>query len=93
VPVRGEAWSMLPIRQITTYPALDGDTPQGRQIAWPDRDRTDTYLFRTGQGTRGIIRLMAFEGSQTQLLIRYKRAPAEADAVTDAPLWQPPAYE
>ena len=81
-PVEGNLWEQGTAEGIRSHPALRSIQPALRSASSPARDQADTYLFRTGDGTIGILRLLGFNQASRQLKIQYKLAHPAAKADT-----------
>ena len=73
-PVDGRLWEQATPEDIISHPALRSLRAQPQYAISPVDDQTDTYLFRTQQGTIGILRVVEFEPGSRQLKIQYKLA-------------------
>ena len=73
-PVAGKLWEQGTPEDIISHPALRSIQPLlGRRFP-PARDPTQTYLFRTREGTIGVLQVLEFNPASRQLKIQYKLA-------------------
>jgi len=81
-PVESRLWEQATPDEIISHPGLPSIPRRVRGMISAARSQTDTYLFRTEQGTFGILRLLEINDSSQQVRIRYKlaRPAAKADA-------------
>ncbi len=81
-PVDARLWDQALPDDIVSHPALRSAPHRPRASFSPARDQTDTYLFRTEQGTIGILRVLERNHSSQEMRIQYKLVPpaAKADA-------------
>jgi len=81
-PVAGKLWEQGTPENIILHPALRSIQPLlGRRFP-PARDSTQAYLFRTREGTIGILRVLEFNPASRELKIQYKLAHPAAKADT-----------
>jgi hypothetical protein len=81
-PVDGRLWEQATPEEIISHPALRSSRPLPQFFISPADDQTHTYLFRTQQGSFGILRVLEFNPVSRQLRIQYKLARLEAKAET-----------
>jgi hypothetical protein len=81
-PVDGRLWEQATPEDIISHPALRSSRPLPQFFISPADDQTHTYLFRTQQGSFGILRVLEFNPVSRQLRIQYKLARQEAKAET-----------
>jgi hypothetical protein len=73
-PVGGKLWEQATPDNLISHPKLRASSQFRFTDVSPARDKWDTYLFRTQQGTMGILRLLEFNPAARQLKIQYKLA-------------------
>jgi len=72
--VDGKLWQQASLEEIASHPALQSMArPYGRALLFKDRAE-GTYLFRTKDGTSGILQVQRTEDSLPELRIRWKLA-------------------
>jgi len=81
-PVDDRLWEQATPEDIMSHPALRSSRPLPQFVISPADDQTDTYVFRTQQGTIGILRVLEFNPASRQLRIQYKLARLEAKPET-----------
>jgi len=81
-PVDGKMWQKATPEDILSHPGFRAVPQRRYEAISPAEDQTDTYLFRTEEGTVGILRLLEVNPSLRQLKIQYKLAAPAAKADT-----------
>lgn len=79
-PVDGKLWEQATPEEIASHPALRSILNPIRSAASPPKGKIATYIFRTEQGTFGILRVLGLDPSQRQLKLHYKLANVGAKA-------------
>jgi len=79
-PVAGKLWEQATPEDIISHPGLRAISHFSYTAILPERDRAETYLFRTEAGTLGILRLQEFNPASRQLKLQYKLAHLGAKA-------------
>jgi hypothetical protein len=74
-PVDARLWDQAQPAEIVSHPALQVPPPSLGSFS-PVNDRMDTYVFRTEEGTFGILRVITFKCTAQELRIQYKLAPS-----------------
>jgi len=72
VAVEGKCWEETTEEELLGNPALAPGLPSPRRLLVLGPDRSDTYLFRTGQGTLGILRIVGLSQHIPGVNICYK---------------------
>ena len=80
--VEAKLWEQATPEEIISHPGLRAIRQSHYSAISPAHDRSNTYLFRTQQGTFGILRLLEFDPVSRQVKIQYKLAQPRADADT-----------
>jgi hypothetical protein len=79
VAVEGKCWEETKAEQLFGDPALAPRGHSPRRLLVLGDNRPDTYMFRTGEGTLGMLRIVGLSEDQTGVKIRYKLiGPAES---------------
>jgi hypothetical protein len=81
-PVDAKLWDQAPPEAITSHPALRSASLRIRDSFPRALDQTDTYLFRTEEGTIGILRVVEVNCASQELRIQYKLAAPAVKADT-----------
>ena len=81
-PVDGQLWEQATPDDVASHPTLRLIRPLSQYVISPADGQTDTYLFRTREGTFGILRLLEFNEASRQLRMQYKLARPRAEADT-----------
>jgi hypothetical protein len=81
-PVDGQSWEQATPEQILSHPALRLIPHPKPTAIYPARGQTETYVFRTQQGTFGILQVLGFDSSPPQLKLHYKVARWTAKAAS-----------
>jgi hypothetical protein len=83
VPVEGKSWEQISEAEPAGNPALDAGQNTPRRLLVLGQNRPDTYTFRTGEGTLGMLQL-GLSPNGTEVKIRYKLIhPTELHAVAN----------
>jgi hypothetical protein len=72
VAVEGKCWEETKAEQLLGDPALAPRGHSPRRLLVLGDKRPDTYMFRTGEGTLGMLRIVGLNENQTGVKIRYK---------------------
>jgi hypothetical protein len=72
VAVQGKYWDETTEGQLVANPALAPRLHSPRRLLVLGQDRPDTYIFRTGEGTLGILRIVGLSEHGQGVKIRYK---------------------
>jgi hypothetical protein len=84
VPVETSCWDNTSAGDIPVIPVLDPGQHSPRRLLLLGPDRAETYVFRTDEGTLGMLRLVGLSHDQRQVEVRYKllraRGPTDPDA-------------
>lgn len=78
VPVERRLWADATPAQVATHPALAQIHDPKRTALSPERDGTDTFLFRTQEGTAGILQIRGVGPDSRSVKLRYKLARPDA---------------
>ncbi len=81
-PVEAKLWDQATPDNLRSHPGLRSAPTAPRRLVSPARDQTDTYLFRTEEGSIGILRVLELNCASQELKIQYKLAPPAAKADT-----------
>jgi len=82
VPVDGKCWEETTEEELLANPALAPGGHCPRRLLVLGHDRPDTYMFRTSEGSLGMLQLAGLPQHQQGVKIRYKLInPAESPAV------------
>ena len=72
VPVEGHCWDTAREQELVHSPALAPALHSPRRLLVLGHGRPDTFLFRTGDGTLGILRLVGADQKGKGVKIRFK---------------------
>ena len=72
VPAEGKCWEQTTEEELRDNPALAPVPHAPRRLLVLGKDRPDTYLFRTGEGTLGLLRLVDLGEKGRGVKVRYK---------------------
>ena len=72
VPVNSQRWEQATPAEIIADPELARIRDPKRPFIFPARDKSDTYLFRTAEGTPGILQVVGLTPNNRNVKIRYK---------------------
>jgi hypothetical protein len=72
VAVAGKCWDEITEEEIIGNPALALKRHSPRRLLVLGGSHPDTYLFRTGEGTLGILQIVGLSGHGQGVNIRYK---------------------
>lgn len=72
VAVESKAWEKTTAEELVANAALASVRHAPRKLLVVGDNRPDTYMFRTGEGTLGMLRLVGLSEDQTGVKIRYK---------------------
>jgi len=72
VPMEGKSWEAITEEELLGNPALAPGRHSPRRVLVQGPNRPDTYLFRTGEGTLGMFRIVGLSERGRGVNIRYK---------------------
>jgi hypothetical protein len=72
VAVEGKCWEETKEEQLLGNPALTSRHHSPRRLLVLGENRPDTYMFRTGEGTLGMLRIVGLSEHGEGVKIRYK---------------------
>ena len=72
VAAEGKRWEEITEEELLGNPALSPGKHSPRRLLLPGPDRPDTYLFRTGEGTLGMLQIVGLSQNGQGVNIRYK---------------------
>ena len=72
VPVEGKSWEETTEQELLNDPALAPVNHAPRRMLVLGHNGPDTYIFRTGEGTLGILRIVGLGQQKRGVKIRYK---------------------
>jgi hypothetical protein len=72
VPLSGKCWDKITEDELISNPALAPGRHAPRRLLVLGHNRPDTYLFRTGEGTLGMLQIMGLSQHGQGVKIRYK---------------------
>ena len=72
VPVAPATWETTTEHELLDAPALAPVPHSPRRLLVMGNDRPNTYIFRTGEGTLGMLQLIGPEGHGRGVKVRYK---------------------
>jgi len=72
VPVASKGWDTTTEQELLDNPALAPVAHSPRRLLVLGNGRPDTYIFRTGDGTLGMLHLVGSDGHGRGVRIRYK---------------------
>jgi len=81
-PVDEALWEQATPEAIASHPALRLIPHPVRSSIAPARGQVATYIFRTEEGTFGMLRVLGLDPSLSRLTIHYKLAPVGAKAAS-----------
>ena len=70
--VERKCWEATTAEELLNHPALATDGRRPRRLLVLGDDRPDTYAFRTGEGTLGMLQIVGQSQSGQGVNIRYK---------------------
>lgn len=83
VPVEAKCWEETTEEALLSNPALAPVPRSPRRLLVLGHDQPDTYIFRTGEGTLGMLRIAGVSQHEPGVKIRYKLInPAKSIAAT-----------
>jgi hypothetical protein len=92
VAVAGKCWDEITEEEILGNPALAPKAHSPRRLLVVAQNRSDTYIFRTGEGTSGILRIAGTCADRRGVKILYRLINSPKSATQVAPVWNmPPA--
>lgn len=71
-PVTGKCWEQITEQELLGNPALAPAPHSPRRLLVLGQNRPDTYVFRTGEGTFGMLQLVGLSQHGQGMKIRYK---------------------
>ena len=72
IAVEGKCWEETTEKELFNNPALAPGRHAPRRLLVVGHNRPDTYLFRTGDGTLGMLRIVGLSQQGAGVKIRYK---------------------
>jgi hypothetical protein len=72
VPVTAKCWETTTEQELLDNPALAPVPHSPRRLLVVGNDGPDTYIFRTGEGTLGMLQLVGVSEHKRGVKIRYK---------------------
>jgi hypothetical protein len=72
VPVDGKCWQESTEEELLANPALAPVHHSPRRLLVLGHNRPDTYMFRTAEGTVGMLRLVGVSQHERGVTLRYK---------------------
>jgi hypothetical protein len=72
VPVEGKCWDQTTEAELLDNPALAPVPHAPRRLLVLGKDQPDTYIFRTGEGALGVLRLVDLGVEGRGVKVRYK---------------------
>ncbi len=72
VAVEGKSWDETTEEELLANPALAPGRHAPRRLLVLRHNRSDTYMFRTGEGTLGMLRIVGLSQHGRGVNIRYK---------------------
>jgi len=72
VPVDGKCWEQTTEQELLANPALAPVRHSPRKLLVVGQNRPDTYIFRTAEGTAGMLRLVGVGQQERGVKVRYK---------------------
>ena len=72
LPVEAKCWDQITEEELLANPALGLGRHAPRRQLVLGHDRPDTYIFRTAEGTFGILRIVGLSQNEPGVKIRYK---------------------
>lgn len=72
VPVNRQLWETITPGDLQAQPDLDKIVSPKRTFLIPGQSKTDTFLFRTADGTAGILQVQGVTDDRRCVKIRYK---------------------
>ena len=77
VPVEAQCWEKTLAEDLLDNPALAPNQPAPRRLLVLGHGRTNTYLFRTGEGTSGMLQIVGLSKDGLGIQIRYRLVEAQ----------------
>src|SRR5207245_857365 len=71
VPVETKCWEQTTEQELLGNPALAPVRHSPRRLLVLGHDRPDTYIFRTAEGTLGMLRILGLSQHKQGVKIRY----------------------
>ncbi len=71
-PVDAKLWDQATPDNLISHRALRSAPKVSRGLVSPARDQTDTYLFRTEEGSIGILRVLEINRASQEVKIQYE---------------------
>jgi hypothetical protein len=84
VPLQTSCWEKTAAGELPGIPALDPDQHSPSRLLVLGCGRTETYVFRTDEGTLGMLRLVGLSADERLVTIRYKVLQAGGETHRDA---------
>ena len=81
VPVDGKCWEETTEEELLGNPALAAGQHSPRRLLLLRHDRPETYMFRTAEGTLGMLQLAGLSQNPRDVKIRYKLINAAESSV------------
>lgn len=81
-PVQGKCWQKITEQELRDNPALAPVSHSARRLLLMSKDRIGTYIFRTAEGTLGMLQLAGLSENGRGVKIRYKLINPTKSAVT-----------
>lgn len=72
VAVNGKCWDEITENELINNPALAPGRHAPRRLLVLGGNRPDTYIFRTGEGTLGMLQIVGMSQDRRGVKIRYK---------------------
>ena len=72
VPVQRKCWEEMSEQELLGNPALAAVPHSPRRLIVLGHGHPDTYVFRTGEGTLGMLRIVGLNEGESGVKIRYK---------------------
>jgi hypothetical protein len=72
VPIEAKCWEQITEQEILENPALAPVSHSPRRLLVLGNERPDTYIFRTGTGSLGMLQLVGLSEHGRGVKIRYK---------------------
>jgi len=72
IPVEGKCWEKTTEQELLANPALARGRHAPRRLLVLGDNRPDTYIFRTGEGTVGMLRIVGLSQHGRGVKLRYK---------------------
>ena len=72
IPIEGKCWQETTEEELLGNPALAPGAHSPRRLLVLGHNRPDTYMFRTAEGTVGMLRIIGLGQHEPGVTIRYK---------------------